>query len=275
MNYKSILVHIDNGQVCKQRIDVAVKFAQKHEAHLTALYWVPNPMTPMALESGVTPEILQALMEESEQLAAAAEQLFTRAVKSADLQSEWRAVDDPLPGQLALHARHADLVIAGQYDPSDTKSTANAVVVQMTLASGRPTLMIPYIGTQAEEIGERIMVAWNGSREAVRAVHDALPLLTAAQNVEVIAINPDSGQDEIPCADICIHLARHGVHVNAKESRTKNIRVGDEILSRAADEAADLIVMGAYGHSRMRELVFGGATREVLEHMTVPVFMSH
>lgn len=275
MTYKSVLVHIDNGRVCKQRIGVAIKFAQKHEAHLTGLYWVPNAMTPLALEAGVTTEILQVLMEESEQRLATAEQLFTGAVKSAGIQSEWRVVDDPLPGQLALHARHADLVIAGQHDPSDAQSTANAVVVQMTLASGRPTLMIPYIGTQEDEIGERIMVAWNGSREAVRAVHDALPLLRAAQNVEVIAINPDSGRDEIPCADICVHLARHGAHVEAKESRTKSIDVGEEILTRAADGAATLIVMGAYGHSRMRELVFGGATREILAHMTIPVFMSH
>lgn len=275
MTYKSVLVHIDNAQVCERRIDLAVTFTQKHEAHLTGLYWVPNPMAPMALEAGVTAEILQALMDESEQRLATAEQLFAGAVKSAGIQGEWRVVDGPLPGQLALHARHADLVIAGQHDPSDAQSTPNTVIAQMTLASGRPTLMIPYIGTQKDEIGKRIMVAWNGSREAVRAVHDALPLLRAAQNVEVIAINPDSGQDEIACADICVHLARHGVYVEAKESRTKGIDVGGEILTRAADGAADLIVMGAYGHSRMRELVFGGATREVLAHMTMPVFMSH
>ena len=275
MTYKSVLVHIDNAQVCRRRIDLAATFARQHEAHLIGLYWVPNPMTPVALEAGLTTEILQAIMDESEQRLASAEQLFTEALNSAVIQSEWRVVDDPLPGQLALHARHGDLVIAGQHDPSDAQSTANAIIVQMTLASGRPTLMIPYIGTEQDEIGKRIMVAWNGSREAVRAVHDALPLLRAAQNVEVIAINPDSGQDEIACADICVHLARHGVHVEARESRTKGINVGGEILTRAADGAADLIVMGAYGRSRMRELVFGGATREVLAHMTVPVFMSH
>jgi nucleotide-binding universal stress UspA family protein len=136
-------------------------------------------------------------------------------------------------------------------------------------------LVVPRYGT-FDTVGERVLVAWNGSREATRAVHDALPILKLATKVTVLSIDPerDTG-DRIPSADIALHLARHGVAAEGTSTVGLDISVGDLLLSRAADLGADLIVMGAYGHSRMRELVLGGATRHILQHMTVPVLMSH
>jgi nucleotide-binding universal stress UspA family protein len=127
-------------------------------------------------------------------------------------------------------------------------------------------------------MGNRIVVAWSGSRESVRAVSDAMPFLRRAKEVIVLAINPRHGPDghgDIPAADISLHLARHGVRADAQDITTDQIEVGDVLLSRAADESADLVVMGAYGHSRFRELILGGATRHLLQHMTVPILMSH
>ena len=123
-----------------------------------------------------------------------------------------------------------------------------------------------------------MLVAWNGSREATRAANDALPILQRADRVVVLAINPGGGIDghgEVPGADLSLHLARHGVSAEAQQVQAEDMNVGEMLLSRCADEAADLLVMGAYGRSRVRELVLGGATRHVLEHATLPVLMSH
>jgi nucleotide-binding universal stress UspA family protein len=137
--------------------------------------------------------------------------------------------------------------------------------------------VVPYIGA-ATPPGKRVIVAWNGGREAARAVNDALPLLVAADQVDVVCVNPGRGEEDdadLPGADLCLHLARHGVKAEAQELVASDIEAGDLLLSRAADSGADLIVMGAYGHARWREVVLGGVTRQLLNQMTVPVFMSH
>jgi nucleotide-binding universal stress UspA family protein len=136
-------------------------------------------------------------------------------------------------------------------------------------------LIVPRYGVFGT-VGERVLIAWNGSREATRAAHDALPLLKRATKVTVLSIDPDhDSQRRVPSADITLHLARHGVAAEADSTVALDIAVGDVLLSRAADLGADLIVMGGYGHSRVREMVLGGATRHLLQHMTVPVLMSH
>lgn len=148
---------------------------------------------------------------------------------------------------------------------------------RIIIESGRPVLMIPNAG-RYPKIGERINVAWNSRREASRAVFDALPLLTAAQRVRIVWVNPQGEKEiagDLPGAEIAATLARHGVKCEVAPTTSSDIGVGDVILSGLSDDSADLLVMGAWGHSRMRELVFGGATRHILEHMTVPVLMSH
>jgi nucleotide-binding universal stress UspA family protein len=147
----------------------------------------------------------------------------------------------------------------------------------VVLAAGRPVLMIPYAG-QPAALGERVLVAWNASRESTRALTDALPLLQRAAQVDVLTVNARPGRDghgEMPGADIALYLARHGVSANVHPTHGEDIGVGEWLLSRAADLGTDLIVMGAYGHSRLREMVLGGATRTILQSMTVPVLMSH
>ncbi len=122
------------------------------------------------------------------------------------------------------------------------------------------------------------MVAWDASREAARAVSDALPILERASSVAVVSVNPrsrDFGHGDVPGADIALHLARHGVKVDVQRIETRDLDVGNALLSHVASESADLLVMGGYGHSRLREMVLGGATRTILGEMTVPVLMSH
>jgi nucleotide-binding universal stress UspA family protein len=178
---------------------------------------------------------------------------------------------------VALHGRHADLVVLGQADPDTASARARYLVEEVTLSAGRPALVVPYIGT-AGTLGRRVMVAWDAGREATRALNDALPILKLADSVTVLSVNPQPGRDghgEDPGADIGLHLARHGVPVEVQRTHAKGMDVGEILLSRLADLGSDLLVMGAYGHSRLREFVLGGATRTLLAEMTVPVLMSH
>jgi nucleotide-binding universal stress UspA family protein len=277
MAFKDLLVHVDNSKTCAARLDAAIRLAQSHDAHLAGLYAKADFSIPGFAESQIPAEVLAAGRQRIKDHAAAAETMFRQATEKAGVSAEWRCVSGDRVGVLALHGRYADLTIVGQTDKDDPFSASMDLAGKLIFEVGGPVLVIPYIGT-TDRFGERVMVAWNASREAVRAVHDALPVLERAKTVDVLFINPPggaAGDGEIPSADICLHLARHGVSAEADHIEAHDIKVGDMLLSRAADKGVDLIVMGAYGHSRLRETVFGGATRHLLEHMTVPVLMSH
>jgi nucleotide-binding universal stress UspA family protein len=170
-------------------------------------------------------------------------------------------------------ARHTDLCVVGQPSEETPEPEAGRLVEAAFMDSGRPALVVPYIGA-APEPSRRILVAWNGSREAARAVHDALPFLLAPERTTVLIVDPQAQGSEVgepPGAD----LARHGVRVEVKSVPGGGLVAGDAILAQAADEGADLLVMGGYGHSRLREMVLGGATRHLLVQMTLPVLLSH
>ena len=188
---------------------------------------------------------------------------------------EWRTARQDLPEAIALNARYADLLIAAQPLP-DTEGAGEAQRLQdsLTLVSGRPVLFVPYAG-RFPVVGRKILLAWDASREAARAVSDSLPFLKGAQWVRVVVFNPGRMHGEVPGADVGLYLARHGVKVSTASRVNKGVGIGELILSEAADCGADLLVMGSYGHSRVREIVLGGATRTLLESMTLPVLMSH
>jgi nucleotide-binding universal stress UspA family protein len=279
MALKNILVHVDDTTQCKQRLDVACVLARQHGAHLSAIYVVPLPIIPAVMSTGYIPEAFIAEQEELErERAAKAKELFDKHMATAGIAAEWRQGEGSFASIVSLNARYADLAIVSQRDSS---SPAGYELVELpadlALSAGRPVLVVPYIGA-GRTIGTNVLVGWNASREATRAVNDALPLLERAKKVTVLAVDPERGVDghgEVPGADIAVHLARHGIRAEAAQTVTGDIDVGDALLSRAADLGADLIVIGAYGHSRMREFIMGGVTRHLLQHMTVPVLMSH
>lgn len=276
MSYKTILVHIDTGNRCPVRIEAAIRLAQQHDAHLVGLH----ALAPFEPPGYVTAEMGPAILDAQKHAAAAemvrTEREFNNQAAAAGLRNvEWRtAIDDPVDA-MTLHARYADLVVIGQSDRSDGSNTAADFPQRLVLAAGRPVLILPSVGSFAT-IGKRILVAWDAGREATRAVTDAIPMLRLANTVNVMAVNPRRGEHgNVPGADIALYLARHGVRVEVKADHGAEIDVGNELLSRAADLDADLIVMGGYGHSRLKEWALGGATRTILESMTAPVLMSH
>ena len=276
MGYKTILVHIDPGKRCGVRVDVAIRLAQSHDAHLVALHAIPPFEPPGYVMAEMGPAILEAQKHAAAAEMARTEAEFNKQTEAVGFSNfEWRtAIDDPADA-MTLHARYADLVVIGQSDAADSAQISGDFPERLVLAAGRPILILPSAGS-IPSVGKRILVAWNPSREATRAVTDSIPLLRLATTVHVMAVNPKHGEHgSVPGADIGLYLARHGVRVEVKSDHGAEIDIGNELLSRAADLDADLIVMGGYGHSRLQEWVLGGATRTILASMTAPVLMSH
>ena len=281
MSYKDLLVVLDAAADAQGRAALAAALAERFAAHLVGLYSIPSVELPrhaaypdLAILEPAYHEWRERALERAEE----ARQAFERAARLRGLSSEWRAVAEGWEADPALHARYADLAILGQIDPdSEEMAMTRPRPERVTLASGRPILIVPYAG-HFETVGKCVLIAWDASREAARAVGDAMPILAAADAVRVLAIDPQPGPDghgELPGADIALHLARHEVKAQIERTVSAGVPVGELLLSRAADLGADLLVMGAYSHSRARELLLGGATRTILASMTIPVLMSH
>jgi nucleotide-binding universal stress UspA family protein len=276
MGLKDLLVHVDNDPACRSRIDVAVTLAARHGAHLTGIHAMGWPRFPGYVEMELPPTFLENQRRQLEEQARRAEAHFQEGVRRGGLLGEWRVAEGDITGSVRLHARYADLTVVGQgLDLGGAPQELARLPEELALGVGRPVLVVPRYGS-FDTVGERVLIAWNGSREATRAVHDALPILKRAAKVTALSIDPEAEPEpRIPGADIALHLARHGIAAEAATTPGGEVAIGDVLLSRAFDLGADLIVMGAYGHARMREMVLGGATRHLLRHMTVPVLMSH
>jgi nucleotide-binding universal stress UspA family protein len=274
MTLKHILLHLDNRASCRARIDAAVGLAASHGAHITGLYVMTNIVFPVYADVYIPPDIIETQQQEARDKAAQVGAAFKEAADRAGVAGEWHAVEGFADQQLRLFSRYCDLVVIGQSDDDSMLSAYSDLPDQIVLGSARPVMLIPYVGVK-KPIGKRILIAWNGSREAVRAVNDALPLLQSADVVKVVAVNPPAAEGDIPTADICQHLARHDIKAEGSQITAKDIDIGNILLSHAADQNIDLMVLGAYGHTRLRESVLGGVTKQLLAHMTVPVLMSH
>jgi len=279
MSIKDLLVTIDADPSSEKRLALAASLAEGFGAHLTGLH--PSSTADAGLYSaGFDSALFDAAMQETfarlDRRSAQARSSFETVTARYAITAEWR-VARGFPGpDTVLNARYADLTILGQrwsdYDGLSYPDPADVV-----LDAGCPVLIVPRAG-EFERIERHALIAWNASREAARAVRDALPLLTRVRSATVLVVNPKhgpNGHGEEPGADVALHLARHGVKVEIDSGFAPDTNPADELLSRAADYGSDLIVMGAYGHSRMRELVLGGVTRSILQQMTVPVLMSH
>lgn len=272
MTYKTILVHLDENPRRAERLQLAATLAGRFDAHLVGLFALGAARIPSYALAEAGPVIRDIEERRRGQAARAAEEEFRQAERRGGGKSEWRLSTQDAAAAVRLSARYADLAVLGQ--PQPDQGLERSFVEEVILSAGRPVLMVPYAGRFADT-GKRVLVAWNAGREAARAVTDALPLLGKAQAVEVVAFGAEGDHGEVPGADLALFLARHGVKATAARQSAPGVDIGNQILSRAADVNADLIVMGAYGHSRLRELALGGATRSVLDAMTVPVLMAH
>lgn len=279
MSYRSILVHLDTSERTRPRLELALCLAKQFDAYLTGVFSVFTPHSrAFCLVTGAA-EYYRGQEALCAERRATAERLFRAELGRAQVAGEWLAPDEHPNLVVTRRGRCADLIIASQDDPNDPDSyVADHFPENLIMSTGRPVLMVPYAGAFPSP-GSHVMVAWDGSREATRAVHDALPFMLQAKQTTIVTVNDTTSEPHrgsTPGADIAAVIARHGVSVEVSniEMRT-DASIGDALLSQRADIGADLLVMGGYGHARWQELVMGGATRSILKSMTVPVLLSH
>lgn len=295
--FRDIVVVLDDSTASEIRLELAVAVAQRHDAHLTGFSALDmlmpagpyvQPRTFSQVETlpasqmlnwsagslAESPETFQQAAETAERIEAA----FRSRLRSSAVRGEWRMAGDNVSEALVRQARHADLTILGQVDPNHPPPPGGRQLLEdVLMTSGRPILVVPYIG-RYETAGTKVLVGWNNSREAARAMSDAMPMLSKAESVMVLEAAPPvrkAATDHGDGAGVVRHLARHGINARASRSVMVDISAADALLSHAADMSADLLVVGGYGHSRLRELILGGVTRGLLQHMTLPVLMSH
>ena len=277
MALKDILVYVDGGKRMPEQVEAAIYIAKEHDAHLTGIYVRHSFEIPPYIRAEISTKVVAAHDKVLKESVQKARQVFEETTKHAGLEKDWRVFKGDTVEVLNQQARFFDLVLLGQHDPDDDDAPAvSGMPDRVILGVGRPVLTIPYAGI-FPTIGKRIMIAWDGSRLATRAVGDAMPFLEAAKKVMIMTVNPKNGgnsTDETG-VDICSHLISHGINAEPHNAYVDDIEVGAMLLSRAADKGVDMLVMGAYGHNRWRELVLGGVTRHILKHMTVPVLMTH
>lgn len=274
MSLKDILVYVDEFGQADQTVAAACSLAMRHESHLTGLSidWPPEIPGFAAIE--IPPSAMEILQRQRKESLDKSRKTFEEKVRSFGLtdSSGWVSARGRPLDALAVRSRYADITVVPQTDP-DSQRGDDDLVDELIMASGRPVLVVPYIGAP-REFGRKVIVAWNASREAARAVSDAMPILEKAESVEIFAVEP-KGMGDIPGADIAGHLARHGIRISASKTAGLELDAGNILLNQISESGADLVIMGAYGHSRMRELVLGGVTQQMLGHMTVPVLFSH
>ena len=255
----------------------AISIAAKFEAHIAGIAFAYDPVIAPGVMDGLSASWVDAQRAENRAAAQDAVDRFEAAAKREGLSAEHRILEADLGRAATLFGRAArcfDLAVVGQTDPE--RLLPDDLLIEAALfESGRPVVVVPYIQKEGLKLNH-VLVCWDGSYNAARAIADSLPFLVRGKKAEIVMVaSGDRKTDELPGADLGEHLARHGLNVEVKHLIAAGVDVSNVILSYAADCGADFIVMGGYGHSRLREFVLGGATRGMLQSMTVPVLMAH
>lgn len=289
MGLRDILVVLDDAPVSEGRLQLATKIACQHQASLSALFLRSD--RAIASRVAVRTPHLAPTPETSSRLVAAAfredalprdergylERRFRDCIRCVQQGGEWYCPDRPDQVALANLAKAADLVVIGQVNPDAGSVPRWYRPAAIVVSCGRPVLMVPYIGTFTE-LGQRVLIAWDGSREAVRALNDSLPMIASARMVTLMTVRPDFRSfrsERMTMQAMLRHLARHDVFASIDETLQGENSIHDVLLSRSVDLAVDMIVAGAYHRSPVREALAGGVSRGLLRHMTVPVLLSH
>ncbi len=275
MSIADILVYIDPEESNSEALAAAMSLADRHSAHLTALYVIAPAYIPSyaGIESSLSAAALREIEDRNQNRAIEAKRKFDEVVMPWEGKISWMEISGEPESVAVDMARNFDLVVMPTPGEDSMHSRLDHVFERVSIASGRPILRIP-ANYSGGEIGRRVMVAWKNSRESTRAVHDAMPFLTSADNVTIATVNPPKDVD-VPCAELAEHLSRHGVQVEVESAFAYRHDVGKQILTLATTFESDLLVMGLYGQPRVAEIVLGGASRHIVQNTTIPVLFSH
>lgn len=280
MAYKDILIHLDDSKACASRIEAAIALAKRHEARLSGVALALKSTISTYIGVDIPSSLTDAQQEIVAKAADSAVAKFEQAASEAGVKCTSTVIKcsaTKAPGRLSFFARHSDICFLGQPNPDEAGAAFKESLLEGVLfASGRPVYIVPYIGRPQMKI-RKAVIAWDGGKKAVRAVNDAIPLLQGRSEVIVLVINPEKRRTthgDKPGTDIAAHLERHGIKTRVEHQSHVEIPADTMILNFLSDEGADLLIMGAYSHSRLREKAFGGVTNTILHQMTTPVLMS-
>jgi nucleotide-binding universal stress UspA family protein len=274
---KDIVVNLTGAAPQEFAADYAVSLAKLFEAHIAGVGFIYEPVIPGTVLGGIPTDLIEAQREENTKAAKAAASRFEAAAASTGLSAEVRILDASVAGAADLFgriARRFDLAVVGQARPKEGASE-ELLIEGALFESGRPVVVVPFVQTKAVSL-ERVLVCWDGSRPATRAIADALPILRRAKAIDIVAVSGERGKGgELAGTNMARHLARHGLTVTLKRVSSGDVDVPSAIRAQIAETGADFMVMGGYGHSRLREFILGGVTRTILTSSTIPVLMSH
>lgn len=273
MLIKDLTVYVDNGAEAGARIELAMQLAERHNAHLTGVYARRPIYSPRYIGTYIPADVLRQLEAVADAEEQQARSLFEDALAKTNVPTHWQSSGEVAVRALCSAGRNSDLLVLRCEPVNDPDAHRFYSAGEVVLGLGRPALIVPDEHDGAAP-ARHAAVAWNGSREAARAVHDALPLLLISERVSVVTFGEPAYGEAVP-PDITQYLARHELPVQWQHLPDTEVSTGEALLAFADEANADLIVAGAYGQSRLRELVFGGVTRHLLRHATVPVLMSH
>jgi nucleotide-binding universal stress UspA family protein len=286
MGLRDLVVLLDGSPHDEAKLAVALQLARRNDAQLTGLcpleLLLPADMS-FALggypDLWALPDFAKQIEEQARGKATVIEANFRELLRREGVRGEWTFDSGSLIPAVTQRAYTADLLVIGQADPDNPPPrVARTLVEDLLMTTGRPLLIIPYAG-RFETVGTNVLVGWTRTRESSRAVHDALAVVAPSAKVTVLTVEtarPGADMGALPTLDIAEHLARHGLTVSAARTVVSDgLSPADALLDYVSDIGADLLVVGGYGHSRTREMVMGGVTRDLLRHMTVPVLMSH
>jgi nucleotide-binding universal stress UspA family protein len=279
---KTVTVFLDSSPSGKHRAALAAALARRWDAYLIAVHVVfagvkLHPSESFAVGETAIQQVIahqQSLCADAEAAAARLRQYFQAVCARSNVDGEWRRIDGSHPAQAAIfNSLHSDLVIVGHPEPHGLPDGMRLETI--LLASGTPLLVLPN-AWHSRTIGNKVLISWNASREARRAISDAMAFLVDASSVTTLLVDASSGgrHGERPGADVTMQLVRHGVHINVQRKESNGISVAQVILGHAVQSGSDLLVFGAYSHARVRELLLGGTTRTLLAQMPVPVLVS-
>jgi len=288
MTIRDMLVLLDNGPRAGAATEkegaslgpaavAALDLAQRIGAHVTAVALAVDPIVPGFVVAPLPVEVIEQARTQAIAVAEAAVAAFVAEAKRLGVPHETRVSEilmGGVPEGFAAAARTTDLVVIGQDDPDHPEPMREAMIETALFEGAAPTLLIPYI-SKGSVAFRRLMIGWDGSQAAAHAVHAAMPILHMAEKIAVVMVSRAGSDPGEPGAELATWLARHGLDVDVEQVEAPDIAVADALLDQAADKSFDVLVMGGYGHSRVREFLLGGATRGILASMTLPVLMAH
>jgi len=279
MKYKNILLHLDNSSGCRNRLEIAFGMARDFDAELIGLFVVPTYFVPSYVEAQISVDLMTDITEKA--LARAEETVasYRQLAEEAHVKLQTAVVEGQIIPILREHSKYSDLLILGQDHPEDPDNASYGLADALLFEGACACLVVPHSGKLATP-SKRSLLAWNASRESARALREAMPLLERANTVVVLSSEPDEGDNDLanghPHAQAVQHLLKsHGIEAISSGISDPDMNATDAIIAQAAEMNADLIVMGAYGHARLREIILGGVTRDLLKRTSVCLLLAH